>query len=136
MTPIEGVTVDRLDMYWPIVSGWVADACSATASCWTADDIRRDIERGAMQLWAVWGDTAPIGALVTEVYDTVRGKTCAIPIVGGDGILDRLDAITLIEMWARQEGCVRMRGEGRSGWERSLAPYGWRKSTTVVEKDL
>lgn len=136
MTPIEGVPADRLELYWPVVRDWIADAVVEAANCWTADDVLRDLRARKMQLWVVWGEAEPVGALVTEIYDTAAGKTCAIPIVGGDGILERLDALAIIEMWAKQAGCVRLRGEGRAGWERSLRPYGWRKLTTVVEKAL
>lgn len=89
-----------------------------------------------MQLWVIKDGEQVTGAIVTEIYPTAAGLTCALPVVGGvmgDGVME---AMSRIESWAREQGCVRLRGEGRAGWERALKPYGWSKKTTVIEKQL
>lgn len=137
MPSIEGVTADHLDLYWPVVRDWIDRAVQDAANCWTADDVLRDLRAREMQLWVVWGTMeAPTCALVTEVYETAAGRTCAIPIVGGDLALECLDLLGVIEQWAKNQGCVRLRGEGRKGWERALRGHGWRAITTQVEKRL
>jgi hypothetical protein len=85
-------------------------------------------------MWVVWSGEKMTGVLVTEIYDTARGTTCAIPVVGGGALEDSLDVLDTIEAWAKEQGCVRLRGEGRSGWSRALKPKGWVKLTEQVEK--
>lgn len=136
MTPrIEGVWHEHLNLYWPVVRDWIDEAVRYAANCWTVDDVLRDLKARKMQLWVVWTDK-PVCALVTEVYDTAAGTTCAIPIVGGELALECLDLLSVIEQWAKEQGCVRLRGEGRRGWERALKAHGWQPITTQVEKRL
>lgn len=137
MAYLEGVLADYLNMYWPHVKGWVAEAVRDSASAHKAEDIYREIAERKMQLWVIWArDDRPTGVIVTEVYDTAAGMTCALPIAGGELMNESLDVLQTIERWAREQGCVRLRGEGRAGWERALKPLGWRKITTQVEKRL
>lgn len=137
MAHLEGVLAKDLDLYWPYVWGWVREALVDNANAHTHEDIYREIAERKMQLWVIWAvKERPTGVLVTEVYDTAAGMTCAIPIVGAEMMDESLDVLETIEKWAREQGCVRLRGEGRAGWERALKPLGWRKITTQVEKRL
>jgi hypothetical protein len=96
----------------------------------------RCLDRSA-QLWLIRDHDQVSGAAITEVYDTIKGLTCAVPVVAAvsmeEAIVPVLDAI---ERWARAEGCVRLEGFGRQGWVRALKPYGWRPLSVVIEKDI
>ncbi|WP_072389518.1 hypothetical protein [Hyphomicrobium sp. CS1BSMeth3] len=134
---LEGVLAENLDLYWPHIRGWIHEALVTNANAHTAADIYREIRDRKMQLWAIWArNDRPTGVLITEVYETAAGRTCAIPIVGAEMMEQSLPVLKIIEKWAREQGCVRLRGEGRAGWERALKPLGWRKITTQVEKRL
>ena len=89
-----------------------------------------------MQLWAVRQDGRTRGVVCTEVYDTASGKTCAIPVVAGEGFDEWWSLIRVIEAWARECGCVRLEGVGRPGWDRKLRHDGWRRVAVNCAKDL
>jgi hypothetical protein len=89
-----------------------------------------------MQLWAVRQDGRTRGVVCTEVYDTASGKTCAIPVVAGEGFDEWWSLIRVIEAWARERGCVRLEGVGRPGWDRKLRHDGWRRVAVNCAKDL
>jgi hypothetical protein len=137
MTHLEGVPAPFVPMYWPHVEHWVASAVYDAANPWTSKDVLARILDRHMQLWVAWVDEKISGVFVTEIYDTARGMTCAIPVVGGEGLgKESLDVLDTIEAWAKEQGCVRLRGEGRTGWSRALKPKGWVKLTEQVEKVL
>lgn len=137
MAHLEGVLAENLDLYWPHVEDWIVAALEDTRNTWTVSDVYREIGERKMQLWVIWAvKERPTGVIVSEVYDTCVGMTCALPIVGGEMMSESLDVLETIEKWAKEQGCVRLRGEGRAGWERALKPLGWRKITTQVEKRL
>lgn len=134
---LEGVLAENVDLYWPHIRAWVAASVRDSASAHKAEDIYREIAQRRMQLWVIWAANCRItGVIVTEVYDTAAGMTCALPVAGGEMMQESLPVLKIIEKWAKEQGCVRLRGEGRAGWERALKPLGWRKITTQMEKLL
>jgi hypothetical protein len=124
-----------LDAYWPIVSSWVGAAASDIAS-WSADDWKRKVETSHAQLWLVRLGPIVTGVIITEIYDTAAGKTCALPIVGGTHMKESLPVLDAIESWAKSEGCTRLQGDGRKGWVKALQNIGWRPVSVQVEKGI
>lgn len=97
----------------------------------TFDDVVRDLDNGHMQLWCT--DRA---AVVTEIHQTPRVKSCHVFLAGGD--LDEIARIQEpLEGWARSIGCTRMTLAGRRGWERTfLRDEGYAPAYTVMMKEL
>lgn len=137
MTQLEAVPVERVPLYWPHVSRYIAQAVSDCGHCWSLNDVRNDLNNLVMQLWVIWKDGEICGVICTHIFHSPRGKTCAMPVVGCDDMAGciggTLDTIT---DFAKANGCVRLQGEGRKGWERALKPLGWKPITTQVEKVL
>jgi hypothetical protein len=134
---IEGIRVEWLDQYWPIVHPWIDAACRETGALQSADDLRRGIESRTHQLWVVWATSErPTMAIVTEVYDTAAGLTCSMTVVGGALLGRSWHALETIEAWAKDQGCVRITCEGRLGWQRLMTPRGWRVASVQMEKRL
>lgn len=125
-----------IDYWWPHVSVWIAHAILAGGSTWTLDEVQTRLSGRTLQMWILEFDK-PFGVILTEIYDTAKGKTCAMPIVGGTRLsLGLLCSLQMIEAWAREQGCMRLEGMGRPGWVRILKEHGWRPVATVIEKDL
>lgn len=133
---LEGVSPAHLDLYWPRVERWIASAVHDAGHCWTSEDVRQDLDTARMQLWVIWKDGTMRGCIVTHVFESPRGLTCAMPVVGCDDMAGCIGVLDTIEAWAKSLKCVRLQGEGRAGWERALKPRGWSKITTQVEKVL
>lgn len=134
MPKLEGIKAEHLELYWPHVEPWIAEAIKDAGHCWTASDLKQELERELLQLWVIWLDGAMQGCICTHVFESPRGKTCAMPVVYCSDMEACIDVLSVIEAWAKSIDCVRLQGEGRAGWERVLRPHGWKKITTQVEK--
>lgn len=132
---LEGVPSDRIGPEWPSVARFVDAAVKESANRWTSREVYDRIKAKDMQLWRMLVADEVVGVVITEIYPTAAGKTCALPIVAGD-IMPHLHLLDVIKDWARQAGCVRLEGLGRPGWERALKRAGWRKIMTMVEATI
>lgn len=115
---------------------WVESAVAEGALVSTAADyLQKCLSRHA-QLWLIRDEDQTVGAGITEIYDTPKGLTCAVPVLAATdfGVLRVL--FEELELWARAEGCVRLEGYGRFGWVRALKTSGWRPIAAVIEKDI
>lgn len=130
-----GVPSSDLWYFWPQVEPMITAAVAESANRWTTLEVLERLLARDMQLWVVIADKNLVGVVVTEIYPTAAGKTCALPIVGGE-ILPHLELLGVIKAWADEAGCVRLEGMGRPGWERAVKKLGWRKIMTVYEARL
>lgn len=135
MIQLEPITHADLDLYWPSVLPWVEAAASDIGSL-SASDWHRRIETQHAQLWLVRIGSVLTGVIITEIYDTAAGKTCALPIVGGSHLKASLPVLDEIEWWAREQGCTRLSGHGRFGFVEALKHLGWRPVAVEVAKEL
>jgi hypothetical protein len=124
-----------IEANWHVAEPWIADAIQRQAIRDTAETFRGLCADGSAQLWLVI-DGGVAGAILTEIYDTTKGKTCAVPVVASVSFEHIEPLFEFIEAWARAEGCVRMEGFGRFGWVRALKQFGWRPLAAVIEKDI
>lgn len=116
------------------IEHWIEDA-ARTSAYFTADDVWRDIESGAAQLWLVWGET-PAAVCVTRLEVTSKGKHCHIWIMVGAGMDTWAHLLTELETWAKREGCTFMRHEARPGWSKLLKSKGYHMPHVILEKEL
>ena len=121
--------------HWPVVEQWV-EAAASEISSWSADDWLRKIESAHAQLWLIRVGSVYTGVIITEIYDTAAGKTCALPIVGGSHLNASLSVLEEIERWAKEQGCTRLQGDGREGWVRALRCLGWHPVSVQIAKEL
>jgi hypothetical protein len=129
---VEAVCVDpaRVDEFWPYVAGLL---WRATERCgdWTLTDLRAALSTGAL-LWIAWDGAEMLAVVVTQLLPLPRGKVCNV-VAGAGTQMDRWCALMSdIEKYARSEGCVSVRVDGRPGWARALA--GFRIERVVLEK--
>lgn len=135
MTHLVPVPGDLIPDNWHFAEPWVRSAVERAALLETVESYRDRCIDGSAQLWLIRDDCV-IGAAITEVYDSPKGLTCAVPVVGAVSLDDIGPAFEEIEVWARAEGCVRLEGCGRPGWPRALKSRGWRLLSVVVEKEI
>ena len=93
-----------------------------------------DLHSGLALLWLAWDGERIEAAAVTQL-DVANGqKFCTIVACGGRGLKDWRSLISALERFARDEGCVSVRINGRRGWARVLPDY--RLHSIVLEKEL
>lgn len=121
---------------WPFIVEWVAEALIRGNADLSPDEIRQHLDRGSMQLWLVW-DGKPVGVCITELVESVRGRSCNLVIVAGDRWANWAHLLAEVERWAQKEWrCVRLSLIGRKGWARRLAGDGWKETAVTLEKKI
>jgi hypothetical protein len=119
----ELLCVDRQEMprVWPLVEGMLK---AATEHCgnWSIGQIRSDVLQGQQLLWITWDGEAIKAAATTRLVVEPDGLICQAVACGGtdDNWPERFAAI---EEYARDEGCIAARIEGRPGWARIFRDY-------------
>lgn len=87
-------------------------------------DMAQDFAAGKLLLWIVWGDEKRIlSALTTQLLRLRSGLVCKMTACGGREVSRWKHLHLEIEKYAKREGCVGVRIEGREGWLRHLTGY-------------
>lgn len=132
MTQLVGIPSEELSEWWPRVETMIERACSRSGLM-KASDVLRSIQSKDWQLWvAVDGDV--IACLVTEIRTYPQSKVCNFVIGTGRTREKWQHFRETIEMWARAQGCSRMRIEARTGWQRIFSDY--KNTHNILEKSL
>lgn len=85
---------------------------------------------GKMQAWPN-GDSIAI----TEVICYPRKKVLNVFLAAGNRT-DLTDMIDAAAAWGRSQGCTSMAQIGRHGWTRVLGKFGWKATSTVMERSI
>ena len=104
---LEGVRPEHVALYWPHVSAWIGEAIRDCGHCWDLENVRDDLERRELQLWVIWNGAEMHGCICTQIYETPRGKTCAMPVVFCEDMAENIGVLDIIERWAKSQGCKR-----------------------------
>ena len=93
-------------------------------------DLARALRTGRARLWMGEG-----AVLATELAAEPDGPCLHVWLAAG-----RLSAVLALrpglEAWARGAGCTRITLDGRKGWARVLAPFGYRRAGHEIERRL
>lgn len=138
MTDLVGIPSANVDQVWPLIEDRIEEACLTSRGKEKAFDIRRSARYGEKQIWVVWDADAKdvLAMVVTELVVYPRKKVCHIQICVGDQRERWQHHISIIENWARENGCRGMSLVARPGWSRILKQYGYDTTHHLVEKDL
>lgn len=106
---------------WPHVEA-LFQAAVERCGDWTLEDVKAGISQGGMLLWITWDGMAIKAAAVTRVMRAPRGLVCHAVACGGQDD-DWAKRFSEIEDYARREGCIEARIDGRPGWQRMFRDY-------------
>lgn len=106
------------------------DALKYSGGTDTVVDIARGVLEGKYQLW-----TAPNSVGVTQVVQHPQLKECHVFLIAGK--LAEVERVRpAIEDWAKKQGCSRILGYGRRGWERVMERAGYKFQSVILAKEL
>jgi hypothetical protein len=115
---VASIHLHSLPFAWPVL--WPMLEKAARLVDLTEIYVRREIERGHAELWAIREDGKPIAAVVTQVTLEPE-KRCLIWIVGGTRVREWMGTfMPKIEGAAREWGCVAIWASGGSTLQRPL----------------
>lgn len=109
---------DQIPSVWNQVKDFVQQALDQ-GSNYVLDDIEEGLLSKRMQLWC-WQDTEIRGALVTTLLNKDGMRFCLFLSLGGSRMNEWIDNLSIVEQWAKDQGCEEMRVYGRIGWARVI----------------
>ena len=122
-----------IELVWPLCSDFIEEGCYYGEV--PPDHIYRNCQSGDMQLWLAWSDGKCEGAGVTLLLNCPEGLVCQLACMScADFERCRDEIAPQWEAWAKGQGCVSMRINGRPGWERLMRDY--TKRWVVIDKGL
>lgn len=120
---VDLVCVDPKDVekIWPHVEGLLV---AATEHCgeWSISQIMAEVFRADQLLWITWDGRKIRAAATTKLVRELKGLVCLAVACGGTDE-DWPERFSAIEEYARDEGCVSARIQGRPGWGRIFKEY-------------
>lgn len=131
------VPLNSISSVWPFVEAWLDRYPALWNRCQTKESLLENLTTGGLQLWLVSRDSEIYLAFLTEVthYPT-HSSLFVVWAVGKE--LKRYVRIALsgIESLAASRGISTVYIEGRLGWQKILAPYGYKYVHTTVGKQV
>ena len=131
-----GVPAAEIEALWPSVATHFEGVAARSGGRFVAEDWRRSFLDRSRQLWVAQECNAFRMALATEVRQYPQRQVAALVACSGSGRADWVDFLSLVEAWARAQGCAAIEALGRPGWKRVLAPHGYAATHVILEKEL
>lgn len=124
----------EIQQHWSISRAMIQKALSRTPD-YDEVSLYRSLVLGERRLWLVYTPQSEVVAsVITSIAVYPLSKVCLIFAIGGDDMGEWLHFLpTVVEPWAKAQGCTHMELKGRSGWEKVL---GWKKHAVVLRKEL
>lgn len=121
---------------WPHARGFIESAFDHGRGDDNAEIVLAELKAQTSLLWLVWerDDKAILAALTTKLIKTPRGLVCRITSCGGMQLHRWAALLAKVEGYAKAEGCISVRIEGRRGWKAIFPDYAER--WIMLEKRL
>ena len=129
---------EKVKEVWILVKDLIQKACDYSDGFADAEDFKKWLEQGTMQLWVAWDNEEKKVRCVciTEVKQYPKYKVCSCKITTGNSFKQWVDFMDYVMEWAKEEGCRKMEIHTRPGWERILKPKGFFKTHVQLERIL
>ena len=129
---------EKVKEVWILVKDLIQKACDFSDGFADAEDFKKWLEQGTMQLWVAWDNEEKKVKCVciTEIKQYPKYKVCGCKITTGSNFKKWVDFMDFVMEWAKQEGCRKMEIHTRPGWERVLKSKGFFKTHVQLEKML
>lgn len=136
MNAVKAFCIPRADtpQYWPHVCEWL-DRAYERHDLLLPATLLDDLASGHRQLWVAWAPEGEIlCGVITRLAKRRSGLHCEVEAAGGIEVWRWIGCMSVIEEYAKREGCLKVRIQGRPGWVRLLRHY--RQSQVVIELEL
>ena len=129
---------EKVKEVWILVKDLIQKACDFSDGFSDAEDFKKWLEQGTMQLWVACDneDKKVKCVCITEIKQYPKYKVCGCKITTGNSFKQWVDFMDYVMEWAKEEGCRKMEIHTRPGWERILKPKGFFKTHVQLERIL
>mgnify|MGYP003134367433 CR=1 FL=1 len=117
------VPVSEVDAIWDNIKHEVA---RTNDKVFNDEDVKLFINEGIYTLWLIIENKTNdiIANFTTEYVFYPRDKICRIVTMSGNRMNDWVnETLSMIENWAKEQGCSYMDSYGRKGWKKFLKDY-------------
>jgi len=125
---ISAVEYDLIPNVFPKVLGYITKAAEIAGGRFDAASIFRGLMEKEYSLWVVVDEESDefVAAMTTRITDYPTGRGMAIDWIGGKRMSEWLDEFSsVMDQYAKDNGCKFIEGMGRHGWIRELKKYGY-----------
>ena len=127
---------EHLPYLWPQIEPHLKRATAYTHGLYEPIDLLTEALQGKVKIWISWNEEEKTteAAMVSRICQYPRGRTCSVPFIGGRNLRGWKDKfVSVIEAYARAQGCGAMEGGRRKGWVRAA---GYEVSGVILFKEL
>lgn len=127
----------EIGMVWDIVGPLLEKSIDYSDKRYTVDDIKRDIKSKDMQLWVVVDSAGNIhSTIVTRVVIYPQRKVLFLEHIAGSDFDEWKHLLHVFVAFAQRKGCSSIDAFGRPGWEKKIAPLGFKKRQVIYRLPL
>ena len=123
---------------WPMLEKRLEPVLRRMGGRLTPGALLEAIGSGHWQCWTAWEGPECLAAVVTRIEIHSSGmKTLDAMIASGDHREKwQYIAVDTLTKFSKAEGCARFEIHARPGWERVLAPKGFKRTHIVLELEV
>jgi len=122
------VLPEHIELVWPNIEQYMSGAAQYTYNRFSTDDIKKDLITKPQQLWIAYDEGEVYGAVVTEIIVYPRMTTLMMHFTGGKKLPRwKQPMLTLLQRFAKDQGCNVIESYGRPGWEKVFKNDGYKE---------
>ena len=133
------IPTDKIKEVENFVTDSIDKALKFSGNHYNLDDVLKQLYDGTAQLWILWNEkkkTKYQGCIVSKILERPNSKSLNLFIVTGQDRKLWQDKITVLEDFAKQEGCSHLETYARPGWSRILKKHNYKITHYLLEKKL
>ena len=133
-----GIRQDMVQAIWERAKPHLEKALEHSDDEFKIDDVLQFLLDRAMQLWVLYDISTHdvVMAGCTEIIDYPRSKICRVVLFGGISGMMWQEYLTIIEDWAKEQGCVSIESLARKGMAKKLIKLNYKPVYQVSRKKL
>ena len=131
------VPPEYLDNVWRELLPFVRRAVATSDGAFTATSVYNDAMSGFHTIWILVRNDVIVMMLTTRIVQYPAKRGLAIDWVGGGDLTAVIEiALDSLMQYARRNSCHEIEGCGRKGWEKWLAPHGWKHQHVAYKLEI
>jgi len=135
--PAEMLDADKILHYWPNIIKMLDEVPHTWEKNFTKEFFLQAALHEKMQIWAI-GDGSIRLIIFTQIAVFPVARILEVIWAAGIGVLDTAGPVVdgALEHFAVSQECSRIDIHGRGGWERILAPWGFKRTSVILSRPV
>jgi len=130
---------ENIQKVFTVAKESIDTALKYSGNHYNIDDIFNSLLKGEMQLWVLWNPKKKKnyqGCGITKILKRTNTTILNIFIVTGSNRKQWQDKISVLEDYAKEQGCTHIETYARPGWSRILKNKQYKITHYILEKKL